>query len=198
MALRSLSQSLAQRQAPAPAPSVAGAYNLPGQSAAPAAQSGPRANPLQIIQQFQATHPATADAPAQIIAALNAQGINATPYMYGNVPSGNEINLGGTKFKVIGGENSGNPSWYTPGTVDSGGGGGGAAMGALTPAMMIAQQALSGGNNDPNLNANPLAAFLNSPLLRPQGQPPPQGQQQQQAQPRTAFPGQKNPFSNGY
>ena len=75
------------------------------------------------IRQWQATHPASVNAPAEIIAALKANGFNASPFMYGNTPSGNEINLNGEKFKVIGAENSGNPTWYR-GENDLPGGGG--------------------------------------------------------------------------
>ena len=79
-------------------------------------------DPVAFIRQWQATHPASANAPQEIIAALKAAGFNASPYMYGNTPSGNEISLNGEKFKVIGGENGGSPFWYR-GEDDSPGGG---------------------------------------------------------------------------
>lgn len=81
------------------------------------------------IRQYQATHQASTNSPAEIIAALQHAGYNASPYMYGSTTSGNEINLNGQKYKVIGGENSGSPSWYAADTDDSGGGG--AAPGSL-------------------------------------------------------------------
>ncbi len=86
-------------------------------------QGGGQGDPVAFIRQWQATHPASVNAPQEIIAALQANGFNASPFMYGNTPSGNEINLNGEKFKVIGAENSGNPTWYR-GENDLPGGGG--------------------------------------------------------------------------
>lgn len=85
-------------------------------------------DPVAFIRQWQATHPATVNAPQEIVAALRQAGFDASPYLYGATPSGNEISLNGQKFKVIGGENSGSPSWYRgeydgpgPGPAGSGG-----------------------------------------------------------------------------
>lgn len=112
-------------------------YVSPAQSAAgymPPAVTGPGSapgDPVAFIRQWQATHPASANAPAEIVAALRANGFNASPFMYGSTPSGNEINLNGEKFKVIGGENSGSPSWYR-GEYDGPGPGGGFSLQGLS------------------------------------------------------------------
>lgn len=90
-------------------PAVTGQGSAPGDAAA-------------FIRQWQDTHPPSQSSPQELIAALRANGFNASPYMYGNVTSGNEINLNGEKYKVIGGENSGSPFWYHAGDDDSGGG----------------------------------------------------------------------------
>ncbi len=84
-----------------------------GGNSAPAATGAAK----QIIDQWQATHSPT-EGTAGLVAALKAGGVNASPYMYGSTPSGNEIDLGG-KYKVIAGENSGTPSWYQAGMNDS-------------------------------------------------------------------------------
>jgi hypothetical protein len=94
---------------------------------------GNQGDPVAFIRQWQATHPASTDAPAQIAAALKAAGFNASPYMYGSTPSGNEISLNGQKFKVISGENSGTPGWYTGGDDSGGGAAGGGAPGMAGP-----------------------------------------------------------------
>lgn len=90
-----------------------------GATSMPTAANGGSAE--DFIRQYQATHPASANAPQEIIAALKAAGFNASPYMYGSTPSGNEISLNGQKYKVISGEGGSNPSWYAAGSYDGGG-----------------------------------------------------------------------------
>lgn len=102
-------------------PTTLGGLQVPaspgGTAQQPIANNG---DPVAFIRQWQATHPATANAPAEIAAALKQAGFDAAPYMYGSTPSGNEISLNGQKFKVISGENSGAPGWYR-GEYDGGG-----------------------------------------------------------------------------
>lgn len=76
------------------------------------------------VKQYQAQNPASAGKQG-LIDALNKNGYNASQYMYGNTPSGNEISIGGQKYKVFTGDEGNNQSWYTPGTNDGPGGLGG-------------------------------------------------------------------------
>jgi hypothetical protein len=59
------------------------------------------------------------EGPTGILNAMKQAGFNVAPYMYGQTPSGNEISLNGSKYKVISGENGPNPGWYTAGMNDS-------------------------------------------------------------------------------
>jgi hypothetical protein len=78
---------------------------------------------LAFIAKFQNENPATVGIDA-LQKALNANGFAVDRYMYGNTPSNNEFNLGGEKWKVIGGEGSPTSAyWYKPGMNDSPGGG---------------------------------------------------------------------------
>lgn len=101
-----------------PTSAVQPVATLPG----PGSTAGPGQSPQQFIQNWQQTHPAS-EGIAPLAAALQAAGYtNASRFMYGATPSNNELNIDGQKWKVLSGENSGNPSWYTAGTDDSGGG----------------------------------------------------------------------------
>lgn len=90
------------------------------------------------IKQYQASHPAS-EGKAGILKALQDNGFNASDYKYGDVSSGNEINLAGEKYKVLGGENSSNPFWYEAGTDDSAPGSRGGMMNPLLGYSNFAQ-----------------------------------------------------------
>ena len=94
----------------------------PPPMAAPAAPAPPSvsADAAAIIRQWQQTHGAS-EGLAGLIAELQRNGINASPYMYGSTPSGNEIALNGQQYKVLTGNNQ---SWWDPsmGEGESGGG----------------------------------------------------------------------------
>lgn len=74
------------------------------------APSGGGANAQSIISQWQKTHPAS-EGLEGLTAELNRNGITASPFMYGSTPSGNEITLNGSKYKVKTGNND---AWWDP------------------------------------------------------------------------------------
>lgn len=74
------------------------------------------------IRAYQQAHPVS-EGIGPITAAMKAAGYNVSPYMYGATPSGNELNLDGQKYKVLGAENSPGAYWYSAGQNDGGGGG---------------------------------------------------------------------------
>ncbi len=98
----------------------------------PASGSGGNTDPAAakaFILNWQATH-SPSEGIGAIQAALKANGFNVDRFMYGNTPSNNELNVGGEKFKVIGGEdNPSTASWYRPGDNDGGGGFGAGSLG---------------------------------------------------------------------
>ena len=63
-----------------------------------------------IIRQWQQTH-SPSEGLTGLIAELQRQGVNASPFMYGETPSGNEISLNGQQYKVLTGNNQ---SWWDP------------------------------------------------------------------------------------
>jgi hypothetical protein len=69
------------------------------------------------IADYQRNHPAS-EGIGPLASALSAKFPGITRYMYGQTPSGNEISIGGQKYKVIGAEGGPNPYWYQPGTRD--------------------------------------------------------------------------------
>lgn len=77
------------------------------------------------LRQYQAGNSAT-EGIGRTLTGLQGAGYNASPYMYGNTPSGNELSINGQKTKILSENGGGTPSWYTGGN-DSGpsGGGGG-------------------------------------------------------------------------
>lgn len=110
--------------APPPAPK-------PPQTTAPTAGSNDPAAIKAFITQWQQSHPANGGIES-LVNALAQAGFNVNRWDVGNgVLSNNELNIGGEKFKVLSAENSGNPSWYVPGTDDGGGGGAAGAGGGL-------------------------------------------------------------------
>lgn len=130
----------------APAPTA-------GQTATPAPQSNlPGGDQRAAVEAFIANWQRTHD-PHEGIAGLTqalAQQFpgTVTPYLYGNTPSNNEINLGGEKYKVLGGEGGPAAYWYIPGTNDMGGpegdGGGWGRLGGGTGSLAgIAAEALT-------------------------------------------------------
>lgn len=99
-------------------------FDLPDAPAYPSA-NGSSGQPAQggggaeaFIKQWQATHPAS-EGTGPLMAALKANGFNASPYMYGQQQSGNEISLNGEKYKVgIDDGRGGLKGWYAAGTND--------------------------------------------------------------------------------
>jgi hypothetical protein len=79
----------------------AGQPSAPGQP-----PQGPQggSDPAAFIANYQKTHSPT-EGPTGILNAMKQAGFNVAPYMYGQTPSGNEISLNGSKYKVISGEN---------------------------------------------------------------------------------------------
>jgi hypothetical protein len=91
-----------------------------GQPSAPGLPQGqPQGqDPAAFIANYQKTHSPT-EGPTGILNAMKQAGFNVAPYMYGQTPSGNEISLNGSKYKVISGENGPTPGWYQAGMNDS-------------------------------------------------------------------------------
>lgn len=86
-------------------------------AAAPATTTDPKV--AAFIQNWQGSHPPT-EGIAPLAAAIAQQFPHVSRYMYGQTPSDNELNIGGEKFKVLGGEKTPGAYWYTPGTDDRG------------------------------------------------------------------------------
>jgi hypothetical protein len=108
---------------------ASGGYQVPGSAPTGGGGGGPQGE--AIIRQWQATHAPT-EPLTGLIAALQAAGIDAKPYLYGSTASANEIDLPGWgKYKVKGGENSSSPFWYFggPDSAEDGGGGYGGGAG---------------------------------------------------------------------
>lgn len=125
--------------------------------------SGASADPndpaVAFIRKYQSENPATSS-PADLVKAAKAAGVNISPYMYGNVPSNNEVTVNGQKFKIRGAEDTANPSWYYGGD-DSGGG-----AGMMTPTT---SQYLPSSVASYLPQGAPMAAPLQMPTLqRPQ------------------------------
>jgi len=91
---------------------------------------GTGGDPIAAIRQYQSSHPAAGGSSLDdMVSFLKSQGINASRYMYGNVPSNNELDIPGYgKYKVY--SEAGN-SWYYGG--DEGGGGQPTASGYTPP-----------------------------------------------------------------
>jgi hypothetical protein len=71
------------------------------------------------IRDWQASH-SVSEGIAPLAAGLQAAGFsNVGRYMYGDVPSDNELSIGGQKYKVLGAEKTANAYWYKPGMDDS-------------------------------------------------------------------------------
>lgn len=102
---------------------IQGAAGHNGEGTGTGATGGtPTLSAQDFIKQWQQSNPASGGI-GPLTAALKTAGYtNVSPFMYGNTPSGNELSIDGAKYKVVSGENSANPSWYTAGTNDSGGG----------------------------------------------------------------------------
>ncbi len=105
------------REIPAYVPGVDPGFTGGG---APAATGGADPKIASFIQQWQAdpAHPAS-EGIAPLAAAISQQFPGVSRYMYGQTPSDNELNIGGQKYKVLGGENSPNAYWYVAGMNDS-------------------------------------------------------------------------------
>jgi hypothetical protein len=86
---------------------------------APAMPMAPDRSAVQsMIAQWQQSHN-PAEGVGGLADALKAQ-FGIERWKYGNTPSGNEINLGGERYKLLGGEGTSNAYWYQPGMDDSG------------------------------------------------------------------------------
>lgn len=95
----------------------------------------PKKTAEQIYAEMQAaTGTPTAENRDQLLREFNANGITASPFMYGSTPSGNELVLNGQKTKFTAGGNFGDPgaSWYQWGSNDQGGGGRGTSASILS------------------------------------------------------------------
>lgn len=68
---------------------------------------------VAFIRDWQSKNSPTSS-PADLVKAAQAAGVNITPFMYqGGVASNNEVTVPGVgKFKIKGGEDGPNPSWY--------------------------------------------------------------------------------------
>ncbi len=84
----------------------------PAQPTAPSRPMAPAAGAdyQTIIRQWQQSHSAS-EPLDPLIAELTRNGINASAFMYGATPSGNEITINGQKYKVKTGDNA---NWYDP------------------------------------------------------------------------------------
>jgi len=94
--------------------------------------SGPRAVPTSgpdspgagdpavaaFIADWQQTH-APSEGIAPLAAAIAQKFPQVSRYQYGQTPSNNELSIGGSKYKVLGGEGTPAAYWYQPGTDDS-------------------------------------------------------------------------------
>lgn len=118
------------------------ARNIPGyQSSMPSGSpqgmpsaGGADAKAAAFIADWQKTHPVS-EGIAPLAAALQKAGLSTGRFMYGQTPSDNEVNIGGQKYKVLGGENTPAASWYVPGTNDAAPG---AAIGGGTARWYVA------------------------------------------------------------
>src|SRR5262252_1477698 len=103
-----------------------GIQGLPATPQPYALQGAPAggADPVALIRQYQATHPAAGGAALDdMVRYLQANGVNASRFNVGGTPSNNELSIPGLndssgKYKVF---SEGNNTWYTGGD-DSGGG----------------------------------------------------------------------------
>lgn len=100
------------------APKAPPTQQAPGEPPTAAATAPAQAaNPASIqdfIANWQRTH-AASEGIGPLADALVAAGYPVSRYMYGSVPSNNELSINGQKYKVLGGENGANPFWYTGG-----------------------------------------------------------------------------------
>lgn len=130
-------------------------------------QTGAPSNPTDpaaikaFITQYQASHPAGNI--QQLVDALHTAGFNVNRWDVNGTPSGNELNIGGEKFKVGTDDGRGGlSSWYVPGTDDGGGpqgGGYGIGNGAfLKPSALFQKPTLDEFTNSPGFQAG-LQAF---------------------------------------
>jgi hypothetical protein len=79
--------------------------------------SSPKIQPRQFIADWQQSH-SPSEGIGPMAAAAAQQFPDVSRFMYGATPSNNELNLGGEKFKVLGGEGTPGAYWYKPGTND--------------------------------------------------------------------------------
>ncbi len=108
-------------------------------------------DPLAFIKEWQSTKPATRESFQQLAQELKTRfGIDRAPG--GNGPSNNEFTINGEKVKVMGAEDSANPTWFAYGSDDGwrpGGGSGGGLPGGYS---------LTGANNLASFDAPGLVA----------------------------------------
>jgi hypothetical protein len=150
-------QNYSKNQAPAPT-STTGSTTTP-----------PTQSPADFIKQWQGTHNAS-EGVNPLIDAMKAAGYNVGQWVdpsYG--ASHNEISLNGTKYKVIGAEDSPGAYWYIPGTSDAGPGG---APGSANPNTQAILSYLNGGGtfgggasgptSDPTFGPGPFSGLQSS------------------------------------
>lgn len=119
-----------------PARNIPGYVPLPGslasingQGAGAPAAGGVDPKIQGFIANWQQTHPVS-EGIGPLADAIAKQFPGVTRHMYGDTASNNELNIGGQKYKVLGGEGTAGAYWYQPGMNDSAGG----AMSVAGPA----------------------------------------------------------------
>jgi len=120
----------------------------------PPAPPPPNGTVQEFLKEWMATHPASGGIGPLVDALKGAGYTNVSRYMYGDVPSNNELLLDGQRYKVLSNENGANPQWYTAGQND--GGGAGPAPGGQTDfqaalrAILMQRLTAAGQPIDPN------------------------------------------------
>lgn len=107
-------------------------YNSATGAGGPASGGGADPKAVAFIRDYQAKNPSSGGV-APMLAAAKAQGVNISPFMYGQTPSGNEVDIPGYgKYKVL---SEGNGQWYQGGN-DSPGGAMAPTTGAYLPSSI--------------------------------------------------------------
>lgn len=120
------------RAGPAPSPFSGPLLPTPGPPPAPSA--GPGGDPLAFIRQWQGSH-SPGEGIGPLANALASGGYGVPRYMYGSIPSNNELVLNGQKFKVLGADGTPGQYWYTGGDDSPPVGAAGPKAAATTAAM---------------------------------------------------------------
>lgn len=92
--------------------------SMPGGAPSGGATGGADPKISAFIADWQKSHAPT-EGIAPLADAITKQFPNVGRYMYGQTASNNELNIGGQKYKVLGGEGTPAAYWYQPGMNDS-------------------------------------------------------------------------------